>query len=161
MGITSVRDTLISILSKTYEDGLDLGYSEQYTVTKPAYIAPNSPLRNFKFKTNSSHTTTIGMDCMASKELLCALINKQKCTFATYANTDEIFSDEPAELESTRSKKTVHMLGGSNMCKIVPELERHNFTVVDHTILGWVPNPSNIAKLAELIEVAVPNHPIM
>jgi hypothetical protein len=47
------------------------------------------------------------------------------------------------------------------MCKIVPELEWHNFMVVDHTILGWVPNPSNIAKLAELIEVAAPKYPIM
>ncbi len=140
----------------TDEDGLDLGYSEHYTVAMPAYLAPNSPLRNFKFKTDSSHTTTIGMDCTASKELLCALIDKLKCTFATSANTEEIFSDEPAEFECTHSKKTVHLFGGSNMRKIVPELEKHNFTVIDHTIPGWVPTPSNIAKLTELIEIAEP-----
>jgi hypothetical protein len=102
---TSVWDTLNSILSKSNEDGLDLGYSEQYTVTMPAYLAPNSPLRNFKFKTNSSHTTMLGMDCMVSKELLCALINKQKCTFATYANTDEISPKNRPSLRAHVQKK--------------------------------------------------------
>ncbi len=82
------------MLSKTDEDGLDLGYKETYTVAMPAYLAPNSPLRNFTFSTSSSHTTTIGMDCLASKELLCALVNKLKCTFATSANTEDIFPDE-------------------------------------------------------------------
>jgi hypothetical protein len=43
MGITSVWDTLVSVLSKTDEDSLDLGYKEMYTVAMPAYLAPNSP----------------------------------------------------------------------------------------------------------------------
>jgi hypothetical protein len=157
LGLTSVWDTLISVLSKTDEDGLDLGYSEHYTVAMPAYLAPSAPLRNFKFKTDSSHTTTIGMDCVASNELLYPLINTLKCTFPTTANTEEIFSDEPAEFESIPSKKTVHMFGGSNMRKIVPKLEKHNFVVIDHTVPGWVPTPGNIAKLAEKIETADPS----
>ncbi len=48
------------------------------------------------------------------------------------------------------------MFGGSNMRKLVLELEKNGFTVVDHTIKGWVPTPSNIAKLTELIETAEP-----
>jgi hypothetical protein len=152
LGLTTVWDTLISVLCKTDEDGLDLGFSEYYTVAMPAFLAPTAPLRNFKFKTDSSHTTTIGMDCVASNELLYALINTLKCTFATTANTEDIFSDEPAEFESIPSKKTVHMFGGSNMRKLVPKLEKHNFAVIDHTMPGWVPTPGNLAKLSEKIE---------
>jgi hypothetical protein len=157
LGLTTVWDTLISVLCKTDEDGLDLGFSEYYTVAMPAFLAPTAPLRNFKFKTDSSHTTTIGMDCVASNELLYALINTLKCTFATTANTEDIFSDEPAEFESIPSKKTVHMFGGSNMRKLVPKLEKHNFAVIDHTMPGWVPTPGNLAKLSEKIETAEPS----
>jgi hypothetical protein len=157
LGIASVWDSLIVTLCKTDEDGLDLGYNEHYSVAMPSFLAPNAPLRNFKFKSNSSHTTTRGMDCVASKELLSSLISKLKCTFATYANTEEIFSAEPAELESMLVSKTVHIFGGSNMRKIIPELEKNGFVVVDNTIPGWVPNPANIAKLSEKIESAKPD----
>ncbi len=92
------------------------------------------------------------MDCVASNELLSALINKLKCTYATSANTEDIFPAEPAEFESTPIQKTVHLFGGSNMKKIAPELEQNNFTVIDHTVPGWVPTPCNIAKLSEIIE---------
>ncbi len=119
LGIASVWDTLISTLCKTDEDGLDLGYDEH--VAMPSFLPPTAPLRNFKFKSNSSHTTTCSMDCEASKELLSTLISKLKCTFATSANTEDIFSTEPAELESTLLPKTVHVFGGSNICKIIPE----------------------------------------
>jgi hypothetical protein len=152
LGIASVWDTLISTLGKTDEDGLDLGYDEHYSVAMPSFLAPNAPLRNFKFKSNSSHTTTRGMDCEASKELLSSLILKLKCTFATSANTEDIFSAEPAELESLLLPKTVHIFGGSNMRKVIPELEKNGFTVVDNTVPGWVPNPTNIAKLSEKLE---------
>ncbi len=156
LGITSVWDTLVATLCKTDEDGLDLGYSEHYSVAMPAFLAPNAPLRNFKFKANSSHTTTRGMDCVASKELLGSLIDKLKCTFATSANTEDIFSAEPAEHESMLSPKTVHVFGGSNMRKIIPELEKNGFTVVDNTVSGWTPTPVNIAKLSEKLESAHP-----
>jgi hypothetical protein len=43
MVITSVWDTLISTLFKTDEDGLDLGYSEHYSVAMPAFLAPGAP----------------------------------------------------------------------------------------------------------------------
>jgi hypothetical protein len=49
LGITTVWDTLISTLCKTDEDGLDLGYNEIYSVAMPAFLAPNAPLRNYKF----------------------------------------------------------------------------------------------------------------
>jgi hypothetical protein len=114
LGIASVWDTLISTLCKTDEDGLDLGYDEHYSVAMPSFLTPNAPLRNFKFKSNSSHTTTRGMDCEASKELLSSLILKLKCTFATSANTEDIFSTEPAELESRLLPRTVHVFGSSN-----------------------------------------------
>jgi hypothetical protein len=97
------------------------------------------------------------MDCVASKELLSSLISKLKCTFATYANMEEIFSAEPAELESMLLSKTVHIFGGSNMRKIIPELEKNGFVVVDNTVPGWVPNPANIAKLSEQIKSAKPD----
>jgi len=157
MGVTSVWDTLISTLCKTDEDGLDLGYSEHYSVAMPAYLSTSAPLRNFKFKTNSSHTTTPGMDCVASKELLSTLIEKLKCTFATYANSEDILLEEPAEHESSLSHKTVFVFGGSNMRSVVPELEKLGLSVVDHTAPGWVPNPVNLAKLSDLIATAEPD----
>jgi hypothetical protein len=157
LGITTVWDTLISTLCKTDEDGLDLGYNEIYSVAMPAFLAPNAPLRNYKFKTNSSHTTTIGFDSVASKELLGSLINKLQCTFATAANSEDILLEAPAELESKLEKKTVYVFGGSNMRSVIPELEKNGFNVVDHTVLGWVPTAANISKLSELITVAEPN----
>jgi hypothetical protein len=103
---TVVWDTLIATLCKTDEDGLDLGYDEIYSVAMSAFLAPNAPLRNFKFKTNSSHTTTTtGMDSLASKELLGSLIEKLKCTFATTANSKDILLEVPAEPESKLEKK--------------------------------------------------------
>jgi hypothetical protein len=154
MGVSSVWDTLISTLCKTEEDGLDLGYNEHYSVALPAYRSSSAPLRNFKFKTSSSHTTTPGMDCVASKELLSTLIEKLKCTFATYANSEDILLEAPAEPESLLSNKTIFVFGGSNMRSVVPELEKNGFSVIDHTAPGWVPNPANLAKLSELIAMA-------
>jgi hypothetical protein len=157
MGITSVWDSLIVTLCKTDEDGLDLGYNETYSVAMPAFLAPNAPLRNFKFKTNSSHTTTTGMDSLASKELLSSLIEKLKCTFATYANSEDILLEAPAEPESKLEKKTIYIFGGSNMRSVIPELEKRGFHVIDHTVSGWVPTPANIAKISDLIINAHPS----
>jgi hypothetical protein len=145
MGITSVWDTLISTLCKIY------------SVAIPAFLAPNAPLRNYKFKTNSSHTTTIGFSSVASKELLGSLIDKLQCTFATAANSKEILLEAPAELESKLEKKTVYIFGGSNMRSVIPELEKNGFHVVDHTVLGWVPTAANITKISELITHAQPH----
>jgi hypothetical protein len=156
MGITSVWDTLVSTLCKTDEDGLDLGYDEIYSVAMPAFLAPNAPLRNHKFKTNSSHTTTIGFDSVASKELLASLINKFKCTFATAAHSEDILLEALAELESKLEKKTVYIFGGSNMRSVIPELEKNGFHVIDHTVLGWVPTAANISKISEVIAHAQP-----
>jgi hypothetical protein len=156
MGITSVWDTLVSILCKTDEDGLDLGYDEIYSVAMPAFLAPNAPLRNHKFKTNSSHTTTIGFDSVASKELLASLINKLQCTFATAAHSEDILLEAPAELESKLEKRTVYIFGGSNMRSVIPELEKNGFHVLDHTVPGWVPTAANITKISEVIAKAQP-----
>jgi hypothetical protein len=92
LGMSSTWDTLVSVLSRTEEDGLDLGYNEHYSVAMPSELVPGSPLKNFKFRANSSHTTTPGMDSAASYELLSSLVSLLKCTFATYANVEDLFS---------------------------------------------------------------------
>ncbi len=41
--------------------------------------------------------------------------------------------------------KTIHVFGASNMRQIIPELEKHGYPVVDHTI----PTPANISALSD------------
>jgi hypothetical protein len=38
-----------------------------------------------------------------------------KCTFATYANVEDLVSNEPAHQESRLEIKTIHVFGASNM----------------------------------------------
>ncbi len=45
--------------------------------------------------------------------------------------------------------KTIHVFGASNMRQIIPELEKHGYPVVDHTIPGWMPTPANISALSD------------
>jgi hypothetical protein len=149
LGLASTWDNLISVLGRTYEDGLDLGYNEHYSVAMPSELFPGAPLKNFKFRSNSSHTTTPGMDSAASYELLSSLVSLLKCTFATYANVEDLFSNEPAQQESMLETKTIHVFGASNMRQIIPELEKHGYPVVDHTIPGWMPTPANISALSD------------
>jgi hypothetical protein len=86
--------------------------------------------------------------------LLGTLIDKLKCTFETTANLEDIPLEVPAEPESLLVNKTVLVFGGSNMRSVVPEVEKNDFRIVDRTVLGWVPNPANLAKLSELIATA-------
>jgi hypothetical protein len=151
LGLASTWDTLVSVLSRTDEDGLDLGYNEHYSVAMPSELIPGAPLKNFKFRTNSSHTTTPGMDSAASYELLSSLVSLLKCTFATYANVEDLFSSEPAQQESQLQHKHIHVFGASNMRKTIPELEKNGYTVSDHTIPGWMPTPSNISALSDCL----------
>jgi hypothetical protein len=82
--------------------------NEHYSVAMPSELVPGAPLKNFKFRANSSHTTTPGMDSAASYELLSSLISLLKCTFATYANVEDLFSSEPAQQESMLQNKHIH-----------------------------------------------------
>ncbi len=123
LGLTSLWQNLIEILSLTDEDGLDLGYWETYSVAFPAMLAPGAPLTTFKFSSNTSHTTTRGMVSEASNVLLSTLINLLQCNFATAANSEDIFSAEPASQESSLDKKVVYVFGGSNMKKVIPHLD--------------------------------------
>jgi hypothetical protein len=64
-GCLTVREKLLETISKTDEDGLDLGFTEFYTVALPPTLEPNSGLIPMKFKYSSSHTIR-GVDCEAS-----------------------------------------------------------------------------------------------
>jgi hypothetical protein len=70
LGILPVWEKLIQLIAKTDEDGLDLGYTDFYTVALPESLLPGAKLVPVKFQTSSSHTTTRGFDSEASKELL-------------------------------------------------------------------------------------------
>jgi hypothetical protein len=37
------------------------------------------------------------------------------------------------------------------MRQIIPELEKHGYPLVDHTIPGWMPTPANISVLSDSI----------
>jgi hypothetical protein len=152
LGLTSLWQNLIETLSSTDEDGLDLGYWETYSVAFPAMLAPDAPLTTLKFSSNSSHTTTRGMVSEASNVLLSTLINLLQCNFATAANSEDIFSAEPASQESSLDKKIIYVFGGSNMKKVIPHLDSQRFEIRDHTIPGWLPNTANIDILAKTLE---------
>ncbi len=105
LGCLPVWEKLLENIRKTDEDGLDLGFTEFYTVALPPTLLPNSGLIPMKFKYSSSHTTIRGVDCEASYELLCTLLNHLQKEFASVANSDDILSREPAY-------NTLHSCGG-------------------------------------------------
>jgi hypothetical protein len=157
LGLAPTWQVLLRILSQTDEDGLDLGYSETYSVAMPSSLAPSAQLTTVKFSANSSHTTTRGMVSEASYELLHSLITLLKCTFATSANPEDFSFGAPAEQESCLEKKTIVILGGSNMGKTVPFLGNTAHTVVDYSLPGWVPTPVNIKNLADKLASTDPD----
>ncbi len=89
LGLLLVWSKLSEILGKSEEDGLDLGFTDTYTVAFPHCLTPGSMLVPTKFFTRSSHTTLIGFDSVATNELLRTLFDHLQCTFATAANSDD------------------------------------------------------------------------
>jgi hypothetical protein len=152
LGCLPVWEKLTEIIGKTDEDGLDLGFTEFYTVALPTSLTPGSELVPVKFKYSSSHTTIRGVDCETSYELLCTPLNHLQKEFASGANSDDILSREPAILVSS-AKTFTHCIvaGGSNMQNLCPHLNKLGITDLDLTQRGWVPTPENITKLAENI----------
>jgi hypothetical protein len=90
-------------------------------------------------------------------ELLHSLITLLKCTFATSANPEDFSFGAPAEQESCLEKKTIVILGGSNMGTTVPFLGNTAHTVVDYSLPGWVPTPVNIKNLADKLASTDPD----
>jgi hypothetical protein len=119
-------------------------------------LAPNAPFVTLKFSSDSSHTTTRGMVSEASNELLSTLIKLLQCNFAIAANSEEIFSAEPAWQESGFEKKTVYIFGGSNMKNVIHLLDKEKFEIVDRTVPGWVPNPANLTQISNTLGSAAP-----
>jgi hypothetical protein len=153
LGCLPVWDKLLECISKTDEDGLDLGYTEFYTVALPISLTPKSDLTPVKFKFSSSHTTIRGIDCEASHELLCTLLDLLQKEFASVANSDEILSREPApQVPSAKVLTHCIVIGGSNMKNLCPYLNKLGITVLDLSQSGWVPTADNIKKLAEKLK---------
>jgi hypothetical protein len=150
LGCLPVWEKLLSTIGKTDEDGLDLGFTEFYTVALPATLEPNSGLIPMKFKYSSSHTTIRGVDCEASYELLCTLLDHLLKEFASVANSEDILSREPApQVPSAKPFTHCIVAGGSNMRNLCPHLNKLGIIVLDLSQPGWVPTPENIVKLAE------------
>jgi hypothetical protein len=153
LGVLPVWKKLVEILGKTDEDGLDLGFTDMYTVALPCSLAPGSMLVPFKFKVGSSHTTVRGLDSVASNELVRTLLDLLQCNFATVTNLEELLSAEPAsQIEGGKDISCLIICGGSNMSKIVPILSNMGYTVVDLTISGWTPTEKIILSLKESIQ---------
>jgi hypothetical protein len=153
LGVLPVWKKLVEILGKTDEDGLDLGFTDMYTVALPCSLSPGSMLVPFKFKVGSSHTTVRGLDSVASNELVRTLLDLLQCNFATVANSEELLSVEPAsQIEGGKDISRLIICGGSNMSKIVPILSNMGYMVVDLTISGWTPTEKNILTLRESIQ---------
>ncbi len=152
LGCLPVWEKLLETISKTDEDGLDLGFTEFYTVALPPTLQPNSGLIPMKFNYSSSHTTIRGVDCGASYELLCTLLNLLQKEFASVANSDEILSREPApQVPSAKPFTHCIVAGGSNMKNLCPHLNKLGIAVLDLSQPSWTPTAVNIAKLAEKI----------
>jgi len=157
LGVLPVWKKLVELLGKTDEDGLDLGFSDIYTVALPHNLFPGSPLVPFKFKNSSSHTTLRGMDSEASYELVRTLLDVLQCNFATVANSEELFSAEPAPTPAGgKDFSQIIVCGGSNMSKIVPLLRSKGYEVIDLTESGWTPTEKNIETLRETLS-NIPN----
>jgi hypothetical protein len=153
LGLLPVWSKLIEILGKTDEDGLDLGFSDTYTVAFPSSLLPDSPLVPTKFFTSSSHTTIRGFDSMATNELLRTLFDHLQCKFATVANPDELLIEEPApEVVGGKEFSKCIIGGGSNMKRIAQILKNQGIEVIDFTSLGWTPTDQNIKKLCDSIK---------
>jgi hypothetical protein len=154
LGICPVWDTLIKTLTKTDEDGLDLGYSEIYSVALPISLDPRSPLEPIKFNTSSSHTTVRAFDSAASYELVRTLVDLLHSKFATAANSEDfLLFREPATQESGGKDFTKCILiGGSNLRKISPHLAEKEITVLDLTVPGWTPTAKNIQTVCDTMK---------
>jgi hypothetical protein len=164
LGILPVWEKLIQLIAKTDEDGLDLGFTDFYTVALPDSLLPGSKLVPTNFHSSSSHTTTRGFDSEASKELLRTLVDLLQSKFATVANSEDLFPGEPA-IEDLGGKEFTHCIlgGGSNMKKIGPLLTDKGIHVTDLTKPGWTPTEANILALAESIRNLPPdfNQPVI
>jgi hypothetical protein len=136
---------------------LDLGFSDIYTVALPCSLIPGSPLVPVKFKNSLSHTTIRGLDSEASYGLARTLLDLLQCDFATDANSDELFSAEPAvQIASGKDFTQIIICGGSNMSKIIPLLTEKGFEVIDLTTPGWTPTEKNIQTMKESL-LSIPN----
>jgi hypothetical protein len=111
LGLLPVWEKLTQLMAKTDEDGLDLGFTDFYTVALPSSLEPGSTLVPTKFHTSSSHTTTRGFDSVATNELLRTLVDLLQSKFATVANSDDLFPREPA-LEDLGGKEFTHCIVG-------------------------------------------------
>jgi len=164
LGLLPVWEKLTLLFAKTDEDGLDLGFTDFYTVALPSSLEPGSKLVPTKFHTSSSHTTTRGFDSEATNELLRTLVDHLQSNFATVANSDDLFPREPA-LDDQGGKEFTHCIvgGGSNMKKICPLLTAKGIQVTDLTKSGWTPTEANITALADSIRKLPPdfNQPVI
>ncbi len=152
LGCTPAWSKLVEIIGNTDEDGLDLGFTDFYTVALPQTLDTNSDLTPVKFCHSSSHTTVRGIDSVTSDELLRTLLNLLQSNFASVANSDEILSREPATQDKS-DKEFTHCIiaGGSNMKRLCPHLTNLGITVLDLTKKGWTPTEANIRALANEI----------
>jgi hypothetical protein len=153
LGLLPVWSKLSEILGKSEEDGLDLGFTDTYTVAFPHSLTPGSMLVPTKFFTRSSHTTLIGFDSVATNELLRTLFDHLQCTFATAANSDDLIIREPApQVQGGKEFTKCIVAGGSNMKKIIPHLINKGITVIDLTKTGWTPTETNIQAIRSEIK---------
>jgi hypothetical protein len=153
LGLLPVWSKLNEILGKSDEDGLDLGFTDTYTVAFPHSLTPGSMLVPTKFFTRSSHTTLIGFDSVATNELLRTLFDHLQCTFATAANSDDLVIREPApQVQGGKEFSKCIVAGGSNMKKIIPHLTNRGIEVIDLTKSGWTPTEANIQSVCNEIK---------
>jgi hypothetical protein len=152
LGCLPAWNKLVEVIGKTDEDGLDLGFTDFYTVALPQSLSTSSILTPVKFCHSSSHTTVRGVDSVTSDELLRTLLDLLQTNFASVANSDEILSREPAT-QVPSDKEFTHCIiaGGSNMKRLCPHLTKLGITVLDLTKQGWTPTEANILALANEI----------
>jgi hypothetical protein len=92
------------------------------------------------------------MDSEASYGLVRTLLDVLQCNFATVANSEELFSAEPAPTpQSGKDFTQIIVCGGSNMSKIIPLLKAKGYEVIDLTVVGWTPTEKNIQSLRETL----------
>jgi hypothetical protein len=95
------------------------------------------------------------MDVVATKELICALLDSLMINFGVPANLEDMFLEEPATGEGTvtmyEGKRTIIVIGASHCSRLCRDLRMRKWEVIDLSRPGWTPTVSNIQEVEKEI----------
>jgi len=152
-GILEVWNSLATITIERSAGQTTLNAVEAYTLSFPESLELGAPDRPTTLYTNSSRPSVLfGIDQGTVRGLL--------HTIATVLDRDfKISVGAGLTPASTRTAdgvqehvKRVVLIGASNLKRVVGDLQREGFEVIDLCIPGWTVNPVNVHKLVTTLK---------